>query len=85
MTLYIIISMDKFNRIPPQEEYKNIESFEVDTTVLGSRFYEDWLPRNGEWAPDEQKLPFDESSIEGQEKDIDQNHTAREVFFGKTK
>ena len=39
-----------------------------------------WLKRNGEWAPEEQKLPFDDLSVEEQEKDLEQIRIAKEVF-----
>lgn len=47
---------------------------------VGGVIHEAWLQRNSEWAPDEQKLPFDELSIEDQEKDLDQIRVAREIF-----
>jgi len=31
--------------------------------------HDKWLERNGEWAPAEQKLPYDELSEEEKEKD----------------
>lgn len=47
---------------------------------VGNAIHDEWLSRNGEWAPEEQKLPFDDLSAEEQQKDIDQMLIAKEVF-----
>ena len=49
-------------------------------TQVGNKIHDAWLERNGEWAPEEQKLSFDNLSIEEQEKDLEQIRIAKEVF-----
>lgn len=47
---------------------------------VGNKVHDAWLERNGEWASEEQKLPFDDLSVEEQEKDLEQIRIAKEVF-----
>ena len=47
---------------------------------VGNKIHDAWIERNGEWAPEEQKLSFDDLSIEEQEKDLEQIRIAKEVF-----
>lgn len=47
---------------------------------VGNKVHDAWLERNGEWVPEEQKLPFDDLSIEEQEKDLEQIRIVKEIF-----
>ncbi len=47
---------------------------------VGNKVHDAWFESNGEWAPEEQKLPFDDLSIEEQEKDLEQIRIAKEIF-----
>lgn len=47
---------------------------------VGNAIHDDWLSRNGAWAPEEQKLPFDELSQAEKDKDIQQMWIAKKVF-----
>ena len=40
-----------------------------DLDKASSAVHDDWLGRNGSWAPDHQKQPFDKLSVEEQDKD----------------
>lgn len=47
---------------------------------LGDSIHRSWLERNGEWAPEEQKLPYSQLSHEEQLKDLVVLETAAEVI-----
>ena len=64
------------------DEYNGV--VELDNPIIrsrvGNKVHDAWLDRNGAWAPESQKMPFDDLSIEEQEKDLDQVRVAKEVF-----
>ena len=64
------------------EEYNGM--IELDNPIIrsrvGNKIHDAWLDRNGAWAPDSQKMPFDDLSPEDQEKDLDQVRIAKEIF-----
>jgi hypothetical protein len=56
---------------------------DLDVEEASKNVHIAWLERNGEWAPPEQKLPFEELSAEEQDKDRVMVLKGRELFEGK--
>ena len=70
------VIVEIFNEYRGNIELENL----IIRSQVGNKVHDAWLERNGEWVPEEQKLPFDDLSIEEQEKALEQIQIVKEIF-----